>query len=904
MSAPQKQVPILSIAASPLTPQVAYRGRACGIADYLPNLDKRPGTAPGYVYPTAASRGYQPLSGPGQGGDIQAVNNLTLYRLEDNVDKTNLIGYGVSKQIVPLNNVLDQEAKINPPGDITGLIWTPTDCSYDDTKNQCGNGYWQTCLPDRVPLACALRYSNVDMLTLASAQTALPLPQNQHFRVELQLIGAAKTGQSDYAPFLQLAWGQQFALSLWAGNDAALSQGIPSGGNGAAQDNYQQLRNLPHLNGFWDYAPVTFDVCYYGGRLVVENDQNTTVYTDRSRNTSPQMYNTQEGKVNAVTGYEGPLAVTGRGTAFTLRVHEIAYGDEGDGTAGPATNQGDFTRQFYSSFRLNPLAITAAAVGYDETLPSAAQRQPLNSGVNIAITAGKDLTNNYKCTIKSHAPTVATVPVAWRPDGDISQYGSGYAMRGHSTPIYHSVTLSQAPTWQAVTTADPLEMFPAMISLEETCSDPALQAGLTWSGEFNRLILKDLPSPTGVGTVGENWQQYCSANHQCRIMTAWQYDDGHTHAYTAAGTDVGAVTRFLGYITSIGPSAPGVNERPMKVRFQDPMYRLMPPAAMIDDQYAALDFLYYQKQMDPSAADGFWGADGAQYILQTALGSQWANALQVQYPGFAMQAWNNACDPRIPSAGSAGQPTLMEYALFADPPSGGGLFWPPPFRQAAADWLHSLAATEFCTFFFAPSVSDPTQIAPTYANYWEYIQGWPTMHIPTADYVDGDVNLLMRSGEWEQLEQEFYNEVQVWGNAPGQAELGGLIPALPQFSAKVPVYNTIPELSEVYTWKRTKLLYGPQYYLPMVAQNVANFIARLLANVQVRRVKINCRGIECLWWGQKCQLVSTSGETDPQLVFNAPGTSSPQTFRIMRVSNHYTQSDWKTDLSIADLPSS
>ena len=201
-------------------------------------------------------------------------------------------------------------------------------------------------------------------------------------------------------------------------------------------------------------------------------------------------------------------------------------------------------------------------------------------------------------------------------------------------------------------------------------------------------------------------------------------------------------------------------------------------------------------------------------------------------------------------------------------------------------------------------MSDPTQIAPTYANYWEYIQGWPTMHIPTADYVDGDVNLLMRSGEWEQLEQEFYNEVQVWGNAPGQAELGGLIPALPQFSAKVPVYNTIPELSEVYTWKRTKLLYGPQYYLPMVAQNVANFIARLLANVQVRRVKINCRGIECLWWGQKCQLVSTSGETDPQLVFNAPGTSSPQTFRIMRVSNHYTQSDWKTDLSIADLPSS
>lgn len=902
-----KSQPYFEAWAYPLYAQMRYAGRHLSISDNIANLDRGAGADMGFSGPMPETSLSQPVMGPGQGGHVVEVDGLVWRDLTDQDDKTSIAGYTIAPRIIAMSSMLKEEKKVNPPGGTTALVWQPSPGQED---------YWRTCIPDREPLSTALRYSNIDMVTgCGAAQTTKPIPANQPFRLELQCLAANK-GAGTLQPWMLVSWGT-FGLYFVAGQTPMLVQRLPQGSGASGSPCVKPLRHLPALAGFWGREMLSVDVEYHGGRMAIVHQSGSVIYTDRARNSDPTAL--QEGKVKPVIAAAAPMSVQSQGVSFTMRPHEIAYGDsvvenpDGGMSASDlqvsTTNvKGYFKRRFYSGSPVQDTNTMGEVFGHDPVLANGK-----GSGIkatqlgSVSVEKTGPLEYNYRCEIDARNTIPVPLEEAWE-DGPF-QYGGEHCMRGQKTPLIDRVTLRQTPTWRPVVTTDPVDVRPALMSASENMADPALQAGTTWSFHADRSILADLGHPSGVGTLGPEgfdgnnaptgWNAFVNKYHAIAVNVGWIYDDGSIRAYSTDGTNKGKICRLYGYQTGNAPKAQHVNDRALDFGAKDPIMRLQAPAATIDERYAALDFLYVDKQRRTPAnrKAALFGADCVKYILSVGLGQEYANALQVAYPGHPLALWSEDARPNFYS--------IYDYRMFCDPPSGGGFLWPPPFGKCGLDWITQLCDVDFAMFFFAPSVAAANNLAPTYANYFEYVQGTPTTDIPDATYQPSDVDKLMASLEWQQLLQNDFNRVAVWGAAPGQPPLGGIVPALPQFSSNAVVPSTVPEQQASLTWERTKVHSGQQFYLPGVAYRVALAMAMLLSNVEVRRLSATCRGIEWLWWGQKAQFTATGPESDPALTFPAPVGDGKQTFRIMRIRNQYQfdrGANWTCNLSVADQP--
>lgn len=900
-----KSQPWMQVNCYPLTPQQRWTAKAFGVSDNLANLDRGPepdGAA--YSGMGGASTGdVTPSTGPGQGGHIAEVDGLKWTEFWDEDDMTRLAGYRVAPRHTPLQSILQDDDKLNPPENGIGLVWVPSGNTTD---------YWSTVLPDREPLHTGVKFGSVNMGHLAAANTALPLPEDQEFRLELQCLGVARTDVDDLQPWVRITWGNRYALYLVAGQVPALNDVRASGDHGEhTGDNATKLRDVGWASAFWQYSPMAFGVDYIGGRMALAGDAGTTIYTNRKRNTNPrkQREHDKEGSVEHVTAKEAPLQIESRGVAFELRVQETAYADtefetgEADqpdyARSTTDTNTGLFKRKFFTAQAPGAAGVAGYVRGYfPRKMASTGVEQSPELVASVAVDANTSSGEQYyQCDLEADTPDAELETASWRDD--VRCY-KGNAMRGHASPFVHGVVVRSGVTWRAQTNLDPVDVRPAVTAASESSADPALQAGPTWDFTLDRNVLHDIDHPVA-GTLGDDWDAYVGKYHELHVSTAWIYDDGVQRAYAeAGGTAVESIARLWGYTMSVGPEAPGINERYLRMTARDPIVRLQQPAGLIDSKYAALDFLMAHKMAtsSPDYKSKLYGADCAQYIISTAL-DEWAGGvLQVYYPGYT-GTWPP------PDGTSPNQWTLMDYKLFTDPPSGGGMIWPPPFGQAAHDWIRQLCQADFAVFFIGRSIADPTLLAPCYGNYFSYVNGAITTRIPDARYLTGDENFVASAADYRDVPEEDYNRFVVWGQAPGGGDLGGLMPALPEFSAQYTIEDSdIEEQNARLTWERSKVLKGTHFYLPSVARQVARLDAWLVRSLNVRSTSVKCRGNEWLGWGQKAQLAATGTESDPALDIREPD-GSLATFRIMRVRNNWrfgNTATWETHLSLAPQP--
>ena len=890
LSTPSKVSPIVDIYAYPLAAVGVWRRGAFALCDRLSVLNRSAdANGAGSSGTIGFSGQYTQPQGAAQGGDIESVNNLQWVTLKDDQDKTGISGYVAAPRYCPLNSLIDD--RVNPPSDRMCLIW----------QTQNANG-WTTCLPDIDPAATAIRWTRAEWVT-TRATTQRPIPQGQDFRVEVWLDGAAKpaAGQ-DVRPFLRLGMGdikQRYGVYWVQGDPTSWSREYVDAT--ASQSAWKTLRQPGWLDEFWSGGTVTFDVRHVAGRiwLVSPDGQQQMCYTDRQRGAQEQVsLQLNEGKVRPSVIGAGPFTIEASGCSFGMRFHEIAYADDEwvqylpdePPIARPTNEGGSFTRKFgcpYGPDNVQFPTHTAVCHGYPPLGATVSGGGPHTSDQDIATAqvnqAVKQRVARYDCTVKVNAADATSQAVEGRTG--LWEWGGAYAMRGHSTGFVHSVSLqANADAW-LTQSLDPINIRPACKTLREDLSDPAISPRASWDGEFDRYILRDCAAASGGGTVGDNWKLYVGRNHQCIIEVAWQYSDGVTRAYQYDGLDVGGrerMVRLVGYFESLSPrSEPGA-ERLLNLRMADQTFRLQAPAAVIKGNFVPLDFLMAQK-MAAGGVASLTGFDAVQYILYNTLGPAASDNLQYVAPVTGRP------------------PSLLDWKLFTDPPSGEGFIWAPPFGQSAWNWIQSLCEAEFNIFYWQNT--GDRWAKPVYGDYFGIVHGAPTTVVTDAVAHPGDENKVVRTFSLTGLPQQDLNDFVVWGQAPGQTDLGGLMPALPAFSSEIrldrwPQDTPNMEQAIALTWERTLVKQGTKFWLPAMAQAVCIATAAVYKGMNVRKISANMRGLEWLCWGHKLQFNMTAPMSDPDLDLTG------RTFRVMRVVNDYQldRNQWRTTALLAEQP--
>ena len=596
-----------------------------------------------------------------------------------------------------------------------------------------------------------------------------------------------------------------------------------------------------------------------------------------------------EGSVLPVKLGEGPLQIEPLGCSVGLVVSEIAYADSNIIRQGndapyvddPVSLGGNFTRKFFAGNRATMTGAEAYVHGYPPHGVTIDAKRPTPDASSVGtVTPAPDLLKGkigqYTCSVNAAADRRALEPV---PDRDGLWEWSDFAMRGHSTAFVHQVSLHCPPVEWRVSNNDPVDIRPAIESMSESCVDPAIQPGAQWQARIDRTILKDIASPLG-GSLGNDYGEYVGRYHPIVVETGWVYEDGVQRAYAQqGGTPYQWLTRLSGFQVWPSPRTDKPSERWLDASWSDPIMLLRAPFGVIDARFAPLDFLMAQK-MASGTGGPFYGRDAVAYILRMVLGYSAEAAL---YPATPMN----------------GQYSLLDYKIYTDPPSGGGFLWPPPFGQSAWQWIMQIAEWDFSVFYFAITTAGG-QYRPVYGNYFELVRALPTTSLPDAVYASGDESQLIGSMETTGVPEQDYNRWLVWGQAPGQPDLGGLMPALPAFSAESRIEaSPISEQNIAATGERTKIMQGTQFWLPKVAKRVADNTARIMTGVNTRRISLHVpRGVEWLWWGHKVTVPLNAPESD--LGMDLRG----KTFRLMKVNNRwdFKQQQYQQTLNVAEQP--
>jgi hypothetical protein len=296
---------------------------------------------------------------------------------------------------------------------------------------------------------------------------------------------------------------------------------------------------------------------------------------------------------------------------------------------------GNFKRKFFAAQAPGATGVGGYVRGY---FPRRMNVNGIEQSATLVATVAVDPNTrsgeqHYTCALEADAPDAELNTVAWRED--VRTY-KDKAMRGHASPFVHGVVVRSGVTWRAQTTADPVDIRPAILSATESTADPAIQAGPTWNFSVDRNILPDIAHPAG-GTLGNDWDEYVGKYHPVNVRVGWVYDDGEVRVYSEQGGAVAdAMVRLKGYIMSVGPEAPGANQRLLSVDARDPIVRLQRPAGLVDGRFCALDFLMAEKldAVSPDRKSSIYGADCVQYIIGTALDDWAGESLQVYYPGY------------------------------------------------------------------------------------------------------------------------------------------------------------------------------------------------------------------------------------------------------------------------------
>ncbi len=831
---------------------------------------------------------------------VEKAHGLRYWHLEDEQDGTVVSGFTLQDHTVPVNSLIDYSVAPDPQYHV--MRWGTGSTPRADL--------WTSSIPDYTPEGVSgLAWHSADPQEPYNAVTLKPLPANQCFRTQLNLLGAGpKATNAALAPAWQMIWGGEWTLRMEAGKPPILARWMTRPGEtrpGWVGVKIAEQFGKSLLTG----EPIDIGVYNLAGRVVVtlETSSNRAqmVYTQRGTDKTAGM----TGDARACTWKQAPLKVQGLGVPFTARFSEVQWG-AWDADAGAASGSGYFTRVYNCNRKvLSGGPLQASAFGYHPN--GAATREVGSKGPDPTAlatisdaAAEKAGQRRYTCELnglnpglererkRQAATETITEGFAAVPGPDGNDW-TGYhqiaktAMWGSQTPLVHSVALRLSHT-TTTTSYNPIDLRPAVLRASERVADPELQPGAAWTVEVSRPLLPDCPicDPDGVPTgetAGDDWDQYANKYHPCTVDVGW---------YDETGTLGPVYRRLIGYIMSKSEDLLGYGQWPGRLELNDCLVRLQPPAGLIDGGFAPLDLLAAElqkngRQQDWSLglADTLYGVDAIDYVLRCTLGPDVADDLLVYFD-------NNYRNV----------PIIKRDALF-NPPNGSGFRWPPPFGDHALNWIKQIAQADFAVFCAGQIINDQGAIrfAPVYGNYFEIVRNMPTVEIPDTVYAVGDADKLLQQAQLRQEAHADYNRVLTWGRPPqANVDLGGLMPTLPGYSseARIQTGSAVPEQDIAKTWARTLLIQNPYIFTPQMATTVAAAVCRWLKDVDRRHIGLTCRGLPQLWWGWKVTPKMQGAASDTELGLDG------KTLRVMRIENDYDleNNDWKTKMAVVDNP--
>lgn len=753
------------------------------------------------------------------------TDGLKYWNLDDADSGTTAAGVTLEPQTNPKNTLFNGD-DITPPegGQVT----------FKRVKGDC----WTTVLPDFEPRTTAIKWFSGDAEAGAfSAETEHELPAGQSFALQLQTFGYAG-GDDDH---LQVTWGDNYGLCLQAGGSAFFGRYNPQ------KNSWERLRDLPiPAEQFAGAEPVWVRVNHIAGRVVLEIEQGKTkhqvVYGQAKAVGNPKAASASGIEMDSVWPAPGKVRVSGQGVPFTMRLHETQYPETGNFGRGYNQQGGSGDPQGYA-YGHHPCPPTRVRGGSSPTVEDIA---------TVGVTPGDGDARNYSCDLTR-----------------ASSGGDGI-MEGHVSPFVQGVTVQYAGSGPTAGGAM-LCLTPAILRVSWEYGDPALMPGTTMKATIRRDLLPYChvydADGQDIGAVGDAWKTFLNKYHQAYLVVSWMHEDGQQYVELSSGETTPSMRVFDGYVWSVSAELQGFGQNVGEIEFRDAIVRLQKPAGLIDSRFAPADTLLATK-----GKRTLYGHEVVKYILQQALGSEWADKLRVAFP------------PR--------HYDLLTYKMLTSPPMGTGFLFPPPFGQSALDWIKQIAEIDFALFYFSIDPTDPSRgLVPNYGNYYSLIANARTVVLRDA----GD-DKAVSGTSWQQNPSEDYNVVQVWGKVPGDdpSLYRDMMPAYPQISATEWVRGSrIPEQDPAVTWERTLVKEGTHFFLPNIARVVARNMARLLKDEDLRRVTFKMRGQPFFTWGTKIVPTFDAPRSDPYLF------TAGEVFRLMRSSHDIDMQKltWTTTLT-------
>ena len=869
-------------------------------SDLLAHLSRGAGSGPPQVRLADQHLGGVTLTTPQQaveGGTIEAEDNLLWWDLNDEVGGTQVSGYTVAPYLVPRSNrMLDTLFEVVGTLDPLPLDWGVVEggdlhkimreVGETGTLTPLEANYWETCQPDAEPQTEAIAWRGTDRQEQYAAETTLPLPAGQSWALRLWWLGTAPIFRDaepatietpagnvtvdlsdEVVPFVDVIWGG----GTWAVHFALYEAPVLCRWlNGE----WRRVRVFDDFDGdlFSDHAPMWLRVFLIAGRLVVQVETAgghtaQIVHTE----TAPDAFG--QPQVAPVRVGPGPMRLHGRGVAFSAQLHEYRFGrwvpeevsEWGLVTPAHFDGEGSFKRTYWCNRSVDETALSATAFGHyagGEPTPTPGLSEGNAAGVGTVVdeavyeTVGhasrRSGRRRYTCTLEAHNPELTREM--------LEEDGHPEAMAGARTPFVYAVAVRVGSS-RVSTSTDPVDLRPAITAATEDLADPALSAGPSWQLEINRSLLSECIHQGTGNPVGASWSDYVDKYHRIDIDLSWQNADGTLHAGAPpwGGTPAPYVRRLIGFIMGRSASTSRFGDYSGTITCRDFSVLLQAPAGIIDSRYAPLDLLLHEK-LRGGAGRRLMGWEAVQEIIARAISPEVAATLVHE---FADDHYD-----------------LLTHRMLLDPPAGGFLF-PPPFGSDARQWIEQFARRDLAVHFWAAEHGSSTNVVPYYSNYYEHLAGAPEVDVYDA-VVAGATDNLLTGADWSHDAAQDYNRVLVQGSPPGQAGMGGLMPALPSMSAEARIESGSPISSQNIdqTWERTKLLSGNEYWLGNTGRVVAMNLLRLVRGVDMRGITLVVRGNPYLWWGWKVIPHMDAAASDPH------GLSlDGQRTRVVRITN-------------------
>ena len=873
--------PYLRVQCHPLSAVPLTVGRGWTVVDNIPKM-LRSGGAEGITVGIDADLPSSLEIAAGAGGShdgtLFGIDNLEFRRIDDEVDGTSVGGFQVRTRWVPRNSFL---------ADATG---TPDDVAFPSTLYRCvgwtpeplGQGSWRTCRADEHDHTGITWHDGTAGQAFA-ARTLQALPAQQGFACRLRVWPSAASKDAKDASQVYLTWGNnQWALSAKPRSRPVLLRSVAG--------TWQVAREFPQgaMGGWFEGEEVWVYNEFIGGRMVTSvrgpGGGHQVAYSRRPADSAGDQRPTLL-PVNATAGH---LRIAGMGCTCVAEVYEPRHNQlDSDGRYHRV---GSFSREYWApispAYSKGEMAdgMTAMATGYGaENRPGYATPDgPAALPTEIAKFQDVKVRGNrrrYTCTLQSEfkyskgGEIGADDGTDWHNVGTRNPVQAGGEWSGvyhndwwrSQSPLVTSASISYASRYSAPDAETPLDIRPALLSARHSTADPGISPTRSFSADIDLDVLPECSLVGSTTPIGDLWPNYVGRHHPIFVVASWFDAESNKGAwYSKTDSTVDEVLMLYGYQTGWRPGLQGYGEGRAQLEASDPTIRLLKPAGIVDDRYKPLDLILAAKARANGGRPELYGWEAVQYIIEGTVGPE-----PVRYYKYP-PGWHG----------------LLAYEVFTNPPQGNGFLWAPPYGSDALSWIRQIADRDFAVFFMDRHYDEGTwYFMPHYGNYMKFIANGPAYTVSdVVNVVPWDYNTVLQGLDAAERAELDVNRMLVWGRIPGDSDPtgGGLWPARPAQSGEGRIeFSTVAGQGISETWERTKVVDGPHFYWPGVAQCVADWVMWLIRDTRMRSATLKMRGQPGFCWGDKITLDLSHPRSQDELELNG------QSFRIAKLDHEW-----------------